>query len=210
MNELGYDIAVPGNSDLKFGMQQFNDLKDKANFKYICCNMFYKDNFFLDPYYIMKVRGKKIAFIGYTAPWNTIKHKEIFQDEDGNVYYSFLSGSDGEAAFSLLQNEINEVRNLGADYVYLFAHVGLYEDTEQDSTKVLIENTSGIDICVDAHTHDDEIHLYKNEIGEDTFRISIGCRFANIGYSLIDLKTTNIETGMWPVDINSDQKFPDL
>ena len=197
MNETGYDIAIPGNCEFNFGAKQFEKLRSHAKFKYICCNVFHNGNHVMNPYVIKKINGKKIAFIGFTAPWNTEKHKELFADADGNVRYQFLCGED---AYWLLQTKINEVRRLGADYVYLFAHAGLYEDTEEYSSQYLIENTYGIDVCVDAHTHDHEVRTYTDAAGRSVMRIAVGDRLSYVGYSMIDLDNNVMETGMLTID----------
>jgi 2',3'-cyclic-nucleotide 2'-phosphodiesterase (5'-nucleotidase family) len=35
MNQLGYDVAVPGNHEFDYGMERFLELAGKANFPYV-------------------------------------------------------------------------------------------------------------------------------------------------------------------------------
>ena len=39
MNEVGYDLAIPGNHEFDYGMDNFLSLaKEKAEYTYLCCN----------------------------------------------------------------------------------------------------------------------------------------------------------------------------
>ena len=38
MNDVGYDVAVPGNHDFDYGMEQFFKNTSLAKYKYVCCN----------------------------------------------------------------------------------------------------------------------------------------------------------------------------
>ena len=38
MNEMGYSVAIPGNHEFDYGMEQFLELTKKADFPYISCN----------------------------------------------------------------------------------------------------------------------------------------------------------------------------
>ena len=38
MNDLNYDVAIPGNHEFDYGMARFLELVEKADFPYISCN----------------------------------------------------------------------------------------------------------------------------------------------------------------------------
>ncbi|MGN1095203.1 MAG: metallophosphoesterase, partial [Eubacteriales bacterium] len=58
MNKVGYDLAVIGNHEFDYGMDRLSELIDKANAKYLGCNIIYtgtKENALADvkPYEII-------------------------------------------------------------------------------------------------------------------------------------------------------------
>ena len=38
MNQMGYSVAIPGNHEFDYGMDQFLSLAEKAKFDYVSCN----------------------------------------------------------------------------------------------------------------------------------------------------------------------------
>ena len=84
MNELKYDVAIPGNHEFDYGMEQFLNLADKAGFPYISCNFNKNGELIFDPYVIKDIGGKKIGFVGVTAPQTITSSNPVsFQDDDG-------------------------------------------------------------------------------------------------------------------------------
>ena len=71
MNAVGYDIAIPGNHEFDYGMENFLELTKQANFPYISANFTCRDELVFAPYVIKEFDGVKIAFVGMTTP-NTI------------------------------------------------------------------------------------------------------------------------------------------
>ena len=98
MNVMGYDVAIPGNHDFDYGVEQLLALTKKANFPYICCNFENKGKLVFDPWIIKEIGGLKIGFVGVTTP-DTIRSSvpRNFQDENGNFIYGFMTDKTGEA-----------------------------------------------------------------------------------------------------------------
>ena len=71
MNIIGYDVAIPGNHEFDYGMENFLTLTKQANFPYISANFTYQDELVFAPYLIKEFDGVKIAFVGITTP-NTL------------------------------------------------------------------------------------------------------------------------------------------
>ena len=65
MNAVGYDVAIPGNHEFDYGMDNFLKLAEEVDFPYISCNFNYMGEPVFDPYVIIEAAGKKIAFVGY-------------------------------------------------------------------------------------------------------------------------------------------------
>ncbi len=68
MNDLKYDVAIQGNHEFDYGMENYLELAKKADFPYISCNFTYKGKTVFDPYIIKEAAGIKIAFVGVDTP----------------------------------------------------------------------------------------------------------------------------------------------
>ena len=91
MNEMHYDVAIPGNHEFDYGMDQFLHLTDEADFPYISCNFNKEGELVFDPYVIKEIGGKKIGFVGVTTPRTIVSSTPAsFQDDDGNYIYGFM------------------------------------------------------------------------------------------------------------------------
>ena len=91
MNDLDYDVAIPGNHEFDYGMDNFMELTKQAEYPYISCNFNKKGELVFDPYIIKEVCGKKIAFIGVTTPKTlTSSSPANFIDENGETVYGFM------------------------------------------------------------------------------------------------------------------------
>ena len=92
MNAMHYDVAVPGNHAFDFGMDQFDALRERAEFPLISCNFTNKDGeLVLAPYVVLETAGMKIAFVGITTPTTiTSSTPKFFQNEEGEYIYGFM------------------------------------------------------------------------------------------------------------------------
>ena len=190
MNAVGYDVAVPGNHEFDYGMDQFFKNVSLAQFKYVCCN-FIDDNgkAVMDPYVIVEKAGKKIAFIGIDTPESITKSTPTyFQDSEGNYIYSFCQKDNGQELYNKVQETVDAARAEGADYVIALAHLGTdYQSSPWMSSDVIV-NTTGIDVVLDGHSHTDfkldfgkDFVTVKNKDGNDVIHSSTGTKLANVG-----------------------------
>ena len=118
MNAVGYDIAIPGNHEFDYGMENFLELTKQANFPYISANFTCRDELVFAPYVIKEFDGVKIAFVGMTTP-NTITSSTpvYFQDEEGNFIYGFMQDETGDKLYAAVQSAVDAARAEGATYV---------------------------------------------------------------------------------------------
>ena len=189
MNEVGYDVAVIGNHEFDYGMEQFNKNVSLAKFQYVCCNFLNdKGEAVLKPYTIVEKAGKKIAFVGIDTPEAFTKSTPVyFQDGEGNYIFSFCEGNNGQDLYDKVQETVDAARAEGADYVIALAHLGIdYQSAPWMSTDV-ITNTTGIDAVLDGHSHSviagDAV---KNKDGENVILTSTGTKLDNVGIFTID------------------------
>ena len=198
MNDLNYDVAIPGNHEFDYGMPRFLELVEKADFPYISCNFTYLDELVFEPYIIKEAAGKKIGFVGVTTPLTiTASTPVYFQDENGEYVYGFMSDDTGERVYQAVQSAVDAAREEGADYVYVIGHMGNGAEFKPWTYADVISHTDGIDVFLDGHSHDTDQVIMKNKDGEDVPRSAVGTKMACIGYSHISAEGDIVETGIW-------------
>ena len=185
MNEIGYDVAILGNHEFDYGVEQLDKCKSKLNCSYICANYcLTKDKKpIYDPYKIIEVGSKKIAFIGVATPQTiskTFLHEIL--DEDNNIKYDFLTDNNGQKLYSTIQKYITEVKEKGANYVIIIAHLGNEGDAPYEFTSDgFLANIEGVDAMLDGHTHRVYSQKSKDKNGKNITLCQTGTKLANIG-----------------------------
>ena len=197
MNTVGYSVAIPGNHEFDYGMDQFLALAEKAKFDYISCNFNHNGESVFQPYVIRELDGAKVAFVGVTTPKTlTSSTPRYFQDEEGNFVYGFLQDETGEAVYNAVQSAVDAAREEGADYVVVMGHMGDEEECHPWTYADIISNTTGIDVFLDGHSHDTEQVAMKNKDGDEVLRSACGTKLACIGYCRIGADG-EISTGLY-------------
>ena len=184
MNVVGYDVAVPGNHEFDYGMDNFLSLaKDVANYPYISANFTYKDEPVFAPYVVKEFDGVKIAFVGVTTPKTiTSSTPAYFQDEEGNFVYGFSQDDTGAKFYAAIQSAVDAARAEGAAYVIACGHLGTEETCEPYTSIDVIYNVSGIDALLDGHAHETmPSNVVKGKDGKDVVRVACGTKLANVG-----------------------------
>lgn len=193
MNVVGYDIATFGNHEFDYGIPRLMELIGKANAEYINCNITYSgknENAFKDiKPYVIKTFGKtKIAFIGIDTP-DTIKESTpVYFQEDGEYVYGFSHGNNGQDLYDVVQKNVDEARSKGADYVIAMGHLGILldEDSLPYTAPKVIENTTGIDVFLDGHSHSTYVsYCTKNKDGKYVVSCQTGTKLTNLGQLVI-------------------------
>jgi 2',3'-cyclic-nucleotide 2'-phosphodiesterase (5'-nucleotidase family) len=200
MNALGYDIATIGNHEFDYGMERFIELAEIADFPYISCNFNKSGELVLDPYVIKDAGGVKIAFVGVSTPWTlTSSTPSNFMDENGSYVYGFMQGNGGKDLYAAVQKAVDAARAEGADYVVAMAHLGNEADSSPYTYADVIENTAGIDVLIDGHSHDLDQVAVKNKAGKEVLRSACGTKLEAIGYVRITAEG-EISTGLYKWD----------
>ena len=200
MNKMGYSIAIPGNHEFDYGMDQFLALTEKADFDYISCNFNKSGELVFQPYVIRELDGLKVAFVGVTTPETlTSSTPRYFKDESGEYVYGFFQDESGEGVYSAVQAAVDDARAEGADYVVVMGHMGNEEACRPWTYDDVISHTNGIDVFLDGHSHDTNQVVMKNKDGEDVLRSACGTKLACIGWCRID-KDGKLTTGLYTWD----------
>ena len=197
MNKMGYSVAIPGNHEFDYGMEQFLALAERADFDYISCNFNKSGELVFQPYVIRELDGLKVAFVGVTTPETlTSSTPRYFQNENGEFVYGFFQDESGEGVYSAVQSAVDDARAEGADYVVVMGHLGNEEACRPWTYDDVISNTNGIDVFLDGHSHDTDQVVMKNKDGEDVLRSACGTKLACIGWCRIDTEG-KISTGLY-------------
>ena len=208
MNQIGYSVAIPGNHEFDYGMEQFLALTDKADFDYISCNFNYMGELLFPPYVIRELDGLKIAFVGVTTPGSlTSSTPSFFQDENGEFVYGFFQDETGEGVYSAVQAAVDDARAEGADYVIVMGHMGNDESCSPWTYADVISNTNGIDVFLDGHSHDTDQVVMKNKDGKDVIRSACGTKLESVGWCRIAVDG-EISAGLF--NWNNDMSVSDL
>lgn len=188
MNKVGYDFAIPGNHEFDYGMSRFLELAGKLNCGYSSSN-------FIDlrtgapvfaPYKMFTFGDTKVAFVGVTTPESFTKSTPAyFQDGNGNYIYSFCEDESGQKLYTQVQAAVNGAKAEGANYVVLVGHLGENGTTERWTSDNVIKNTTGIDVCIDGHSHEEYGKYIKNKEGKDVLLTQTGTKLKEIGKLII-------------------------
>ena len=201
MNQVGYDIAVPGNHEFDYGMDQFLEkIVKKSNATYVACNFVdAAKKSVLDAYKIISYGDKKVAYVGIATPETFVKSTPTyFQDDKGNYIYGFCQGNNGKDLYDAVQKAVNDAKAAGADYIIAVAHLGTDEASTPWTSTDVIKNTTGIDALIDGHSHSTFASVEKNKDGKSVATVSTGTKLENIGKVTISDKgvvSTSLVTG---------------
>ena len=205
MNVVGYDLAIPGNHEFDYGMDQFFNLVDSANYPYISANfMNYEDGEAISPvfdsYKLFDLGGMTVAFVGVSTPETITKSTPTyFQDDEGNYIYGFCQDNDGTMLVEQVQAAVDEVNAIGADLVVVLGHCGIDDQSSPWMSTEIISRLHGIDVFIDGHSHSEVNELVENADGEPVILAQTGTKLANIGCIAI-YDDGSIEVSLSPYD----------
>ena len=181
MNLVGYDAIAPGNHEFDYTISRLTELYELSETKYISCNFakIGEEKTYFEPYTIVSYGDVDIAYIGIITPETiTSARPSQFRNENGEIIYTFNESR----LYELVQESIDEATENGADYVIALSHIGYDESGELNDVTDVIENTDGLDVVLDAHSHSViEEKIVKDKSGDDVLLSSTGTGFENIG-----------------------------
>lgn len=195
MNKVGYDLAIPGNHEFDYGMDNFLSLAtEKAEYTYVCSNFTDLDGkAVFDAYKILTYGDVKIAYVGIDTPETFTKSTPTyFQNDKGEYIYSFQQGNDGKDLYAAVQKAVDAAKAEGANYVVALGHLGDKGSTDVWKAQTVIANTTGIDVFIDGHSHEQIEKTAVNKDGKNVVWAQTGTKLAAIGKVVIDTKTGEI------------------
>lgn len=142
MNQMGFDAMTAGNHDFNYGYQRLVELNNRANFPILASNVVNQDgSHIIDSDKIIEIDGVKVGIFGLAT--EETKTKSSPANTEGLTFANSIETA---------QNEVNNLRNQGAQIIICLSHLG--EDKESKETSTMIaENVEGIDLIIDGHSH---------------------------------------------------------
>lgn len=184
MQTMHYDAITLGNHEFDYGVPRMYELLEQigapvtsSNFRSVADNrLIYKP-------YIMKRMGRRyVAFVGVTTPTTLYSEAYAFNDAAGNLKYDLCENEVSKR----VQDAVNMARAEGANYVILLSHVGEDDNPLHVTSTKIVQETSGIDVVLDGHTHSVvREKSIKNKEGKEVLVVQTGTKFANVGKLLI-------------------------
>lgn len=146
LNNLGYDLYLPGNWEVVYGKKSMQHLLGTLNAPKVCANMYHdlgegkRGELVFPPYYIWNVEGVKIGFLGYTDHLVPLRQSPLYSK--GLLY---------TAPEENLKHYVEVLREQEkCAYVLLISHCGL-------SQQIAIGNhpdCEGVDYILGGDTHE--------------------------------------------------------
>ena len=146
LNELGYNLYLPGNWEVVFYKKAMQTLLGALNAPKVCANMYHdlgegkKGELIFQPYHIWNVKGVKIGFIGYTDPLVPIRQSPLYSK--GIIYTNPEEN---------LAHYVDVLRNQEqCAYVMIVAHLGLSQQIHLAN----LPECEGVDYILGGDTHE--------------------------------------------------------
>ena len=149
---MDYHALTLGNHEFDYGVPRMRKLLEDAGTPVTCVNLYEagEPEPMYAPYIIHQYGDKKIAYIGACTPETMILEGYSFYDTNGILLYDLKP----KTFYALVQQAVDAARAEGADYVILLSHVGETPQSMGFSSYRLVNNTRGIDIVLDGHSHE--------------------------------------------------------
>ena len=181
MNAAGYDVVTIGNHELDYGYEQLMDNMSKAEFKVVCADVFDADGttIFDANYTYTTKSGVKVGFFGLETP--------EAQTKANPALIKGLTFKEEKELYQCAQDQIDALAD--ADIVICLSHLGVDNESKPNTSYDVWNNTKGIDMIIDGHSHTVMTKGDKNEPIQST-----GTAFANIGVIVIDDASKKIES----------------
>lgn len=156
MNEVGYDVIIPGNHEFDYGMARFLELSKLQKTSYISCNFVdLKTNKpVFDSYKMITYGSVKVAYVGIDTPETFSKSTPAyFQDSSGKYIYGFCEGNNGQDLYKAVQTAVDSAKAAGANYVVAVGHCGIDAQSAPWRSTDIIANVTGLTAFIDGHSH---------------------------------------------------------
>lgn len=146
LNAMSYDLYLPGNWEVVYYKNAMQDLMGSLNAPKVCANMYHdlgngqKGELIFPPYYIWRVNGVKIGFLGYND--HLVPNRQSPNYSEGII---FTKPEDNVAHYvDVLKNQEK------CAFVAIVSHIGLSQEIALANNPAV----EGVDYILGADTHE--------------------------------------------------------
>jgi len=183
MRSAHYDAIGLGNHEFDYGTDAMFKLLKTIDAPVVSANLRdMQDKPVFAPYIIREFGNKKVAFVGAVTPTALYTESYSFFDKDDNQYFHLSEKN----LYQRVQEAVDAARNEGANYVIILSHIGNEENDLNICSRDMAAATHGIDVILDAHSHDVVPHEYVNGTdGKPVLITQTGTKFQHVGRLII-------------------------
>lgn len=177
MNAVGYHAMALGNHEYDWGCDNVWQLIDRAQFPVLGANIVDRGSgeCKMQQSVTFELNGKKIGVFGLDTPETATKvHPDKVRD---------ITVLMEDELYACAQQQADALRADGCDMVILLCHLGVDASTEPNRSIDVLENTTGIDLCVDGHSH---TVMEGGEMHNGALLTSTGAYLSNIGWVVVE------------------------
>lgn len=199
MNNIGYDIMLPGNWEVVYGKNRM--ISDMLGYKgaKVCANMFHDTSdekngqLIFPPYFIKNIGGVRVGFIGYNDPLTPKRQSPAYS---AGIRFSIPEEN--------LKHYIKLLKEKEAcAMVFLLTHMGLAQQVGLSNK----EDTMGADFILGADTHERVREPIQGKYARVTEPGAFGSFVARL--DLVVEKGTIREQAYQLLDVDPEQYKPD-
>lgn len=146
LNELEYDLYLPGNWEVIYGKAQMQNLLGSLHGPKVCANMYHdlgdgkKGELIFPPYYIWNIDGVKIGFLGYNDPMIPMRQSPNYSK---GIYFSKPEEN--------LKHNVDVLKNQEkCAFVIILSHIGLSQEIHLAN----LPECEGVNYILGADTHE--------------------------------------------------------
>jgi len=193
MGDAGYDLMEIGNHELDYGMDTLLALQEAASFPMLAANVQRTvggDSVFAEHQEYTAADGMKIGVFGLATPETATKANPIY-----TAGLTFLAG---DQLYQKAQEQIDLLKKDGCSLIICLGHLGVDDSSSPNRSIDVIQNTSGINVFIDGHSHTE-----VNETVGSTLLVQTGSNSHNLGRLEIHADGTYSAALMPAVDVNN-------
>lgn len=178
-----YDAVSFGNHEFDFGQEAVKDIAatlKAGRIPVLAANILKAGT--NEPYFgdniVFELDGIKVGMFGLDTAET--------QTKSAPSSVAGMEFVDKEEMFALAQVQVDELKELGCDYIVCVCHLGVDDESIGRRSTELAAAVEGIDLIVDGHSHTE---MPGGEVVGETMIVSTGSYLANVGTVVVDMET---------------------
>ncbi len=183
----GCDVMTLGNHEFDWGTDNLLSITEEVDFDIICANIYVEETgetLFPANVLLEMDNDMTVGIFGLTTPETMTKTNPEYMKD--------LTFDAGEDLYACAQAQVDELTERGADIIICLGHLGVDEGSAPNRSTDVIDNTTGIDIFIDGHSH---TVMDGTVMQGETHLLSTGSQGAYLGYAIYDGE--NVVAGLY-------------